>query len=157
MNIFYLSHDPEKAAAYHYNRHVVKMPLEAAQMLCTAHRFYGNDNVPYKIAHLNHPTSIWVRSDALHYYWTYDYMIALGKLYTERYGKFHLTIEKCHDVLSYLPEGIPDSGSWTDPPQCMPDIYKDDDCRIAYWNYYINDKKNIVTKNEIPYESIQTI
>ena len=110
-----------------------------------------------KTAHLNHPTSIWVRSDALHYYWTYDYMMALGKLYTERYGKYHLTIEKCHDVLSHLPEGIPDKGIWTDPPQCMPDEYKADDCRVAYWNYYINDKKSIITKNETAYESIQII
>ena len=34
MNIFYLHPDPVKAAQYHYNRHIVKMPLEAAQMLC---------------------------------------------------------------------------------------------------------------------------
>ena len=30
MNIFYLSHDPELAAKYQYNKHVVKMPLESA-------------------------------------------------------------------------------------------------------------------------------
>ena len=158
MNIFYLSHDPIKAAAYHYNRHVVKMPLEAAQMLCTAHRYYGNEHVPYKTAHLNHPSTIWVRSDALHYYWTYDYMMALGKLYTERYGKFHLTIEKCHDVLSHLPEEIPDRGKWEDPPQCMSDEFKVKNNSIqAYWNYYINAKKHIITKTEKAYECIQNI
>ena len=37
MNIFYLSHCPEKAAQYQYNKHVVKMILETAQLLCTAH------------------------------------------------------------------------------------------------------------------------
>ena len=37
MNIFYLDKDPAKAAKIQYNKHVVKMPLESAQMLCTAH------------------------------------------------------------------------------------------------------------------------
>ena len=43
MNIFYLHPDPVKASTYHYNRHVVKMPLEAAQMLCTAHHVIGEE------------------------------------------------------------------------------------------------------------------
>ena len=115
-------------------------------------------DVPYKEAHINHPSTIWVRSDALHYYWTYDYMMALGKLYTERYGKFHLTIEKCHDVLSHLPEEIPDRGKWEDPPQCMPDEFKvKNDSIQAYWNYYINAKKHIITKTEKAYDCIQNI
>ena len=37
MNIFVLDLDPQKAAEYHCNKHVVKMILESAQMLCTAH------------------------------------------------------------------------------------------------------------------------
>ena len=37
MNIFYLSTDPTKAAQMMYNKHVVKMILESAQLLCTAH------------------------------------------------------------------------------------------------------------------------
>ncbi len=49
MNIFYLDSDPIKAAQIQYNKHVVKMILESAQMLCTAHHHYGSgDNVPYK-------------------------------------------------------------------------------------------------------------
>ena len=49
MNIFYLHSDPIKAAQIQYNKHVVKMILESAQMLCTAHHHYGaGDNVPYK-------------------------------------------------------------------------------------------------------------
>ena len=108
MNIFYLHPDPTKAASYHYNRHVVKMPLEAAQMLCTAHHVIGEEKeydtsyVPYKKAHVNHPTTIWVRSSLDNYNWTYKYMMALGEEYTNRYGKNHLTIEKCKDVL-YTP------------------------------------------------------
>lgn len=160
MNIFYLSHDPELAASYHYNKHIVKMPLEAAQMLCTAHHVLGEQHgydtsyVPYRKAHVNHPSTIWARSERLHYEWLYDYMINLGRLYTERYGRQHLTIEKCRDILFAPPEGIPDSGYWQDPPQCMPDEYKSNNAIHAYWNYYINDKKRIVAKDEIPYNSI---
>ena len=66
MNIFYLDRDPVKAAQVQYNKHVVKMILESAQMLCTAHRYYGNENVPYKSAHINHPSSIWCRDCLLY-------------------------------------------------------------------------------------------
>ena len=70
MNIFYLDKCPKKAARLQYNKHVVKMILESAQMLCTAHHHYGNgDNVPYKKAHYNHPSTIWVRENSLHYDW----------------------------------------------------------------------------------------
>jgi hypothetical protein len=40
MNIFYLHEDPVIAAKLQYNKHVVKMILESAQMLCTAHHHY---------------------------------------------------------------------------------------------------------------------
>ena len=77
MNIFYLDKDPELAAIYQYNKHVVKMILESAQMLCTAHRYYGNEDVPYKTAHLNHPSTIWCRQNSKQYMWLYNHMIAL--------------------------------------------------------------------------------
>lgn len=35
MNIFVLDTDPEIAAILHCDKHIVKMPLETAQMLCT--------------------------------------------------------------------------------------------------------------------------
>lgn len=38
MNIFALSNDPVQAAAWHNDRHLVKMITETAQMLSTAHR-----------------------------------------------------------------------------------------------------------------------
>ena len=43
MNIFYLDHDPVKAASYFYDKHKVKMILESAQMLCTAHHVIDGD------------------------------------------------------------------------------------------------------------------
>ncbi len=149
MNIFYLDKDPAKAASYFYDKHKVKMILESAQMLCTAHHHYGNgDNVPYKKAHYNHPSTIWCRQNSSQYMWLYDHMIALGKEYTKRYNKTHLTIIKCKDVLKQLPPAIPDS-TFTEPPQCMPDHHKVPDCSItAYWNYYEQDKYTVANKNE---------
>ena len=74
-------------------------------------------------------------------------MIALGKEYTRRYGKQHLTIAKCHDVLMNLPPGIP-SGPWQQPPQCMPDEYKTECSVDAYWNYYEAEKHTVANANE---------
>ena len=45
MNIFYLDRDPNIAAQQHCDKHVVKMILESAQLLCTAHRVL--DGTPY--------------------------------------------------------------------------------------------------------------
>ena len=148
MNIFYLHEDPRKAAEYQYNKHVVKMILESAQMLCTAHHHYGNgDNVPYKKAHYNHPSTIWVRENCENYAWLYRHMLALGEEYTKRYGKTHLTITKCKEVLGKAPPNMPWFG-FTQPPQCMPDEYKDECSVKAYWNYYINDKHRVANSNE---------
>ena len=155
MNIFYLHSDPVKAAKYQYNKHVVKMILESAQMLCTAHHLLdpcNSDDIPYKVAHKNHPSTIWVRYSAPHYLWLYHHMIALGEEYTKRYGKKHLTITKCKDVLARYPGGIFNVG-FSEPPQCMPDEYKvEGDSIQAYWNYYIGDKWKVANKNEKIYE-----
>ena len=148
MNIFYLHEDPRKAAEYQYNKHVVKMILESAQMLCTAHHHYGNgDNVPYKKAHYNHPSTIWVRDNCENYAWLYRHMIALGEEYTRRYGKTHLTITKCKEPLGNAPPDMPWLG-FTQPPQCMPDEYKTDCAIHAYWNYYLGDKHSVANSNE---------
>ena len=149
MNIFYLHEDPAIAASYMYDKHVVKMILESAQMLCTAHHHYDNgDNVPYKKAHYNHPSTKWVRDDQLNYYWLYIHMLALGEEYARRYGKKHLTITKCTDALEQAPISMPTGRHITQPPQCMPDEYKADDSVDAYWNYYIGEKHSVANKNE---------
>ena len=67
MNIFYLDRNPIVAAQMMCDKHVVKMILESAQMLSTAHRVLDGDTYAdlvglYKIAHKNHPSSVWVRS-----------------------------------------------------------------------------------------------
>ena len=157
MNIFYLDKDPKLAAIYQYNKHVVKMILESAQMLYTAHHCYGSAeqkaNVPYKQAHLNHPSTIWARQSKSTYMWLYDHMMALGTEYYVRYGKTHLTITKCKDFLATPPKHI-QGDEWSQPPQAMPDEYKHKDSIIAYWQYYINDKSHIAGKTENKYREI---
>ena len=150
MNIFYLHSDPVKAATVQYNKHVVKMILESAQMLCTAHHHYGaGDNVPYKKAHYNHPSTIWCRQNDKQYMWLFNHMLALGAEYTKRYGKKHVSIDKCFSPLSFLPPNIPTDQEFTEPPQCMPDKYKVPGCSItAYWNYYEGEKYLVANKNE---------
>jgi len=155
MNIFYLHKNPIKAAQYQYNKHVVKMILESAQMLCTAHHVLDNrvrllDDIPYRIAHINHPSTKWVRENSLHYDWLYKHMIALGDEYTKRYGKQHLSITKCKIPLANQPENIP-TKEFEQPPQAMPDEYKHKDSITAYWQYYIHGKCHIAHKNEERY------
>ena len=78
-------------------------------------------------------------------------MKALGAEYTARYGKTHLSIIKCEQPLSKYPVGIPD-GVFEQPPQCMPDEFKDECSVKAYWNYYIGEKYTVANKNEKIYE-----
>jgi len=157
MNIFYLSDCPQKSAEYMYNKHVVKMILETAQLLCTAHHMLGIEKgyetsyVPYKCTHKNHPSAVWVRESAENYFWAYEHMIALGKEYTKRYGKEHLTIKKCRDILYNFPKGI-SSKPFFQPPQCMPDHFKEDSAVDGYWNYYIGEKYTVCNVGEKPYK-----
>ena len=156
MNIFYLHKDPREAARLQYNKHVVKMILESAQMLCTAHHCYGDkwqkENVPYKQAHLNHPSTVWTRRSKSTYMWLYNHMMALGDEYTKRYGKTHLSITKCKDFLAIPPKHI-QGDDWCQPPQAMPDKYKDKCSIQAYWNYYIGEKHIVANpKTEKIYE-----
>ena len=158
MNIFYLDKCPDKAARLQYNKHVVKMILESAQMLCTAHHCYGDkyqvENVPYKQAHLNHPSTVWTRRSKSTYMWLYNHMMALGDEYTKRYGKTHLSITKCKDFLAIPPKHI-QGNDWCQPPQAMPDEYKDKCSVKAYWNYYIGEKHVVANpKTEKIYEKI---
>ena len=140
MNIFYLDKDPLTAAVVQYNKHVVKMILESAQMLCTAHHCFGDtwqkENVPYKQAHLNHPSTVWARRSKATYMWLFEHMMGLGYEYWLRYGKQHLSISKCSMFLSKPPVHI-QGEEFVQPPQAMPDEYKDPCSIQAYWNYYI--------------------
>ena len=147
MNIFYLHTKPDTAAEMHCDKHCVKMILEYAQLLSSAHRVLDEENAHpdlYKIAHKNHPSTIWTRSSKQHYDWLYRLFKMLSAEYSIRYsnGKFkvHKSWDKLGKLLETAPKNIEDKG-WEDPPQCMPDSRKDEDVVTAYRNYYIQEKK----------------
>ena len=147
MNIFYLHKDPVKAAQYQYNKHVVKMILESAQMLCTAHRVLDGDEKAdelfmYKRAHVNHPSTIWVRDNVYNYWWLYRLFEALCDEYTYRYEKGHMTDLKLRETLRTPPKNIPINKKFYQPPQCMPDEYKGEDSVEAYQKYYMGEKSS---------------
>lgn len=142
MNIFFLDRNQTKCAEYHYDTHVVKMILESAQLLSTAHHLAG-DGGPYKKTHDNHPSAVWVRSSVHHYFWLYNLMIELGKEYTHRFGKVHKTIADHEQTLSYFPRYIK-AGEWQDPPQAMPDYCRKDDPVEAYRQYYLTEKIDLM-------------
>ena len=143
MNIFYLDKDPIIAAQMMCDKHVVKMILESAQLLSTAHRVLDGDVYAdsvglYKTAHKNHPSTIWTRASVHNYMWLYNHMISLMQEYTCRYGKHHAS-ERLVAPLRKTPTTIP-VVDFSDPPQCMPDYCKTEDTVSAYRYYYINEK-----------------
>ena len=145
MNIFYLDRDPEIAAQMHCDKHVVKMILESAQMLSTAHRVLDGDEIAdskglYKMAHKNHPCTIWARTNSENYEWLWNLYDNLMKEYTYRYGKHHAS-ERLTHALWEFPRNI-SHGDFTDPPQCMPDYCKSDNTVAAYQTYYIIEKSD---------------
>ena len=155
MNIFYLSSCPQEAAESHNDKHCVKMILEYAQMLSTAHRELDGDvpDILYKSTHKNHPSTIWTRSSKQHYDWLYRLFRQLSAEYTLRYSKsgnwgrdlkVHKTWNKLGKILKTAPKNIKDNG-WVDPPQCMPDHCKKPDTIDAYRNYYLTEKASFST------------
>ena len=147
MNIFVLDESPILSAQMQCDKHIVKMPLETAQMLCSVwHRHGQGDKVPYKETHRNHPCTLWAGSSSSSFHWLWRHGMELCFEYTKRYNKIH----KCQQIIFNLGRILtPWSTFKLEPtkmiphPQCMPDEYKCDDPVRAYRQYYVNDKKDI--------------
>lgn len=139
MNIFFLDSDPRKCAEYHNDKHVVKMILETAQLLCGVHWVNGSE-APYKLSHKNHPCSIWVRSSLENYLWLCELGLELCKEYSYRYGKKHKSQQIIEWCVVNKPQ-IPDV-PFQDPPRAMPDVFKVENVSQSYRNYYIGAKKD---------------
>lgn len=142
MNIFFVDRDPFDAAKCLVDKHVVKMILETAQILCTAQRMHrGNmmvvkqngrnvkkwimDDVElndslYSATHVNHPSVVWAREAYMHYDWLFNHFTSLLAEYDFRYGKKHA----CLKLFPLLIENPCPTMLWTDPPCAMPDEYK---------------------------------
>jgi len=173
MNIFYLDSDPKICAQMHNDKHCVKMILEYAQLMSTAHRFLDGtevlekravqgsfpvrwrnvkkwklpderDGILYAATHINHPSAIWVRQSVANYDWLYELFVQLCKEYTYRYGKVH----KCErdglmKVLAMHPKNLKVK-LFTHPTPAMPDEIKIKNSSLeSYRNYYIRSKQHL--------------
>lgn len=172
MNIFYLDYDPYAAAKMQVDKHVVKMILESAQMLSTAHRVLdgteyidassgrkvkrwklndARDDILYSATHINHPSAVWVRQSKQNYIWLVRHFEELLREYSYRYEapKTELPFKKVHKcekllpILSCTPNHIPLTNFFP-PPCCMDPKYVISACPIEnYRNYYKNGKAHI--------------
>ena len=145
MNIFFLDENPILSAQYHVDKHVVKMILETAQLLCSVHHTTDQvtDQVPYKLSHKNHPCAIWARESLSNYLYLCELGLELGKEYTYRYGKRHKSIEVIEWCIVNKPN-IPDIG-FTTPARAMPDEFKVDSVVESYRNYYMGAKSDLAS------------
>ena len=147
MNIFILDENIQSAAEQHVDKHVVKMPLELAQLLCTAHRVINPDgpyqDILYKKTHFNHPCAIWVRENSANYEWAFQMFSALANEYHYRYNKHHLSWMKLSGILFNPPKDINVSDTMTPFAQAMPVQYKSDDAVHSYRQYYLGEKHHL--------------
>jgi hypothetical protein len=168
MNIFYLHNDTRICAEMHNDKHCVKMILEYAQLLSTAHRILDgteyldktangrkikrwrleNSNLEsmlFKASHVNHPSGIWCRRNTSNYMWLAELLEMLCGEYTYRYGKVH-SVEKSglmQMLKNNFPNNLPE-GSFTEPTPAMPDDVKvTGDSIASYRNYYIKNKTHL--------------
>ena len=140
MNIFYLHNEPKLCAQYHVDKHVVKMILETAQLLSTAHWLTGTEG-PYRMTHKRHPSTLWTKSNTSNYKWLCKLGMELCKEYTYRYGKIHKTQKHLEWLSNNIPN-IPD-GEFTPPTLAMPQVFRCDDNLLAYRKYYMYGKKHL--------------
>lgn len=121
MNRFLISYTPEWIARELCDKHIVKMPLEEAQMLSTAvweHApEYAEKHDLYKPVHQKHPCTIWAAKTRANYNYglaLFDYMQAE---YRYRYGKvgaWNRHYFALQDAAQYIPEG-----DITPHPECF--------------------------------------
>jgi len=136
VNVFYLDTCPASSAAALHDKHVVKMVLESAQILCSV-RHRAGWVAPYKPTHLNHPSVKWAGASVRHYQWVLEHFTGLLREYTYRFGKVHACAELL-PTLEHLPPLV-DAG-FAPPPQCMPDEFKGPCPVTAYRAYYLGRK-----------------
>jgi len=127
------------------DKHIAKIILEAVQMLCTTQRLLTSaatgikecececDPCVYKIAHKNHPVTIWCRASQANFIWTLDLIDAMHTEWKYRYGHPAHKQHKSYSVAQYLRRNVPPAeaferihvaGIMTPFALAMPDEYK---------------------------------
>lgn len=152
MNIFILDKDPAIAARMLCDKHIVKMTLESAQMLCILARYYHtgkecDEAGLYKSTHEKHPCQLWLREHPDNWAWLWHHICALNSSWRLRFK--HDEDHKSFDVATHAACLLQKHFDmmWVKPHsptpfvQCMPDIYKvPGDAVTAYRRYYVGEK-----------------
>jgi hypothetical protein len=150
MNLFILSLIKKEIAEFMMDKHVSKILLEAVQMLCVAkHILDPDDEVNskiYKLAHKNHPVTIWCRTSRANFVWVLELIDELHQEWKYRYGHPENKIHKSYLVALLLKENIPHEDKFAEKgltqfALAMPDEYKTSDPVEAYRNYYMSTEK----------------
>ena len=121
------------------DQHVVKMPIETAQMLSTAARALGL-SVGYAPTHARHPCTVWVGASRPNFEWALRHGLALCEEYTYRFHREHAA----QAVLERV--GVVSAGAFPDHPrspfvQVMPKVYQRPDAVDAYREFYTVSKR----------------
>jgi hypothetical protein len=137
LNIFVLDQNPKIAATMMCDKHVVKMIVETAQMLCTVARSLGHDG-QYKSTHSRHPCTLWAGESSDNFSWLVNHGMALCQEYTRRYGKLH----KTQTIIEWARDNNvgPQNVGATPFRLAMPDQYRQRDPVKSYRDYYIGEK-----------------
>ena len=153
MNVFVLDEDPVRAAQAQCDRHVVKMVIETAQLLCGLYPPEKIAPPAYKRTHYNHPCSVWLRAGHANWEWLLAHGHALGAEYTFRYGKTHASmaaIEWCEkNPPRYEAFGCLDRTPFV---LVMPEKYRTGDPVESYRQYYRGEKSRFAkwTRRPVP-------
>lgn len=155
MNIFVLDKNIRACAQYHADRHVVKMILESAQMLCTVLSENSID-APYKPTHSRHPCTLWAGRSLSNWVWLRDLALALNQEYRYRFEKDR--DHRSASVVDDLPLPPIDDLGLTEFAQAMPERYRvPNDAVRAYRAFYIGEKARFARwtgREEPPWFSI---
>lgn len=150
MNLFILSLIPKEIAEYMMDKHVSKILLEAVQMLCSAKRILDPDDEInekiYKLAHKNHPVTIWCRKSKENFLWTLDLIEELHNEWKYRYNHPESKVHKSFIIAQILKNHLPSDDKFEEKgltpfALAMPDIYKTENPVISYRNYYMSEEK----------------
>ena len=152
MQLFILSLNHKECAEFMIDKHVSKIIIEAVQMLSSAKRII-DPNDPntsydelYKITHVNHPVTIWIRQSLDNYQWTLDMIEAMHNEWKFRYDhpleKIHASYKIAQKLSLWRPRAdqFPVVGL-TPFAQAIPDIYKSDNPVNSYRKYYQSEEK----------------
>ena len=158
MNIFAVDPNPILAARMLPDKHIVKMPLETAQMLSIVcsdwYRGWGSlpkkDGSVYATergAFRNHPCTVWAAENDSHLLWLILHGHALCEEYTYRFKKIHSCAAAIRKAGEYLGRSSLSYLSWNPRPdhfaRAMPDDLRNDTSisDVEAYRRYLNTKK----------------